>query len=242
LWAGAGTLEAQLKAAVKQLGVTKQVKLLGERQDISDWLDVADIFFLRNEGMPLAVMEAMARLLSNCFSSGIPELIRVNYLLTQKLLHKSQSQLVTTIRAWSINPELRHAIGQACKRRAEEMFREERMVKETVEVIKRALLPVRGYVSPGFSIIQPDGCFPNMVVGDTNLALGLTSLVPHNWYVDRRQQPTGFLNRDEAHIFTTLPLSLRVRALEIGCWLGWSACHLAPGVELDVVDPLLEQT
>ena len=30
------------------------------------------------------------------------------------------------------------------------------------------------------------------------------------------------------------------RALEIGCWLGWSACHLAlGGVELDVVDPLL---
>jgi predicted O-methyltransferase YrrM len=29
---------------------------------------------------------------------------------------------------------------------------------------------------------------------------------------------------------------------EIGCWLGWSACHLAlAGVELDVVDPLLKR-
>ncbi len=31
-------------------------------------------------------------------------------------------------------------------------------------------------------------------------------------------------------------------ALEIGCWLGWSTCHLAlAGVELDVIGPILFQ-
>jgi SAM-dependent methyltransferase len=51
------------------------------------------------------------------------------------------------------------------------------------------------------------------------------------------------LNRDEAHILYNTALQFKgKKALEIGCWLGWSACHLAlAGVELDVVDPLLER-
>jgi hypothetical protein len=68
------------------------------------------------------------------------------------------------------------------------------------------------------------------------------SQVPHNWYVDRRAPLIGFLSRDEAHIAYNLALPFRGRrALEIGCWLGWSTCHLAlAGVQLDVVDPILQ--
>ena len=51
----------------------------------------------------------------------------------------------------------------------------------------------------------------------------------------------GFLNRDEAHILYNTALMFSGRpALEIGCWMGWSACHLAlGGVRLDGIDPLL---
>ena len=67
--------------------------------------------------------------------------------------------------------------------------------------------------------------------------------IKHNWYVDRRASSVGFLSRDEAHILYNTALQFKgKKALEIGCWLGWSACHLAlAGVELDVVDPLLER-
>jgi predicted O-methyltransferase YrrM len=53
----------------------------------------------------------------------------------------------------------------------------------------------------------------------------------------------GFLSRDEAMILYNTALAMRGKpALEIGCWLGWSACHLARGgVTLDVIDPLLKQ-
>ena len=252
VWAGAGSLEAQLKEAIEQLGVSSQVKLLGQRWDIQDWLDASDIFILPSEleGMPLCIIEAMAKGLPVIASavSGIPEeLGNTGKLLTDPKVEPQTTitELVTTIQAWFVNSELRQSIGQACKKRAEEMFKEERMVKETVEVIERVLLPVGDYVSPGFSIVLPDKCFPNMIVGDTSTCSWsyLRREVSHNWYVDKRQPTVGFLSRDEAHILYNTALKFKgKKALEIGCWLGWSACHLAlAGVELDVVDPLLDK-
>ncbi len=117
------------------------------------------------------------------------------------------------------------------------------MIEKIVKVIKGELLPEGDYVSPGFSIIQPDSCFPNMILGNpyNSFWFYLRRDIPHNWYVDRRQTGTGFVSRDEAHILYNTALKFQgKKALEIGCWMGWSACHLAlGGVELDVIDPML---
>jgi predicted O-linked N-acetylglucosamine transferase (SPINDLY family) len=103
----------------------------------------------------------------------------------------------------------------------------------------------KDYISPGMEVVRPDACFPNMTAGNEQ-ALSWKYLrkdVPHTWYVDRRAPHIGFLNRDEAHILYNTGLRFRGRgALEIGCWMGWSACHLAlAGVRLDVIDPVLAQ-
>jgi predicted O-methyltransferase YrrM len=99
------------------------------------------------------------------------------------------------------------------------------------------------YVSPGLARVAPDTCFPHMVVGDKSHCLWnyLRREVPHRWYVDRRFPNIGFLNRDEAHILYNIATQFRGRrALEVGCWMGWSTCHLAlAGVTLDVIDPVL---
>jgi SAM-dependent methyltransferase/predicted O-methyltransferase YrrM len=112
------------------------------------------------------------------------------------------------------------------------------------EITNNTLLPAGDYVSPGLKVILPDAYFPNMIVGDTPTCSWpyLRREIKHNWYVDRRANSVGFLSRDEAHILYNTALQFKgKKALEIGCWLGWSACHLAlAGVELDVVDPLLE--
>ncbi|HEY5301543.1 MAG TPA: class I SAM-dependent methyltransferase [Acetobacteraceae bacterium] len=105
------------------------------------------------------------------------------------------------------------------------------------------VFPSEDYVAPGLARVRPDACFPDMVAGDRARSDWpyLRREIPHAWYVDRRQPGVGFVSRDEAHIlYNTAQRFTGARALEIGCWLGWSACHLAlGGVTLDVIDPLL---
>lgn len=253
VWIGEGILKAELEAEIRQLGVSNQVKLLGQRWDVDDWHDAADIFILPSEleGMPLAIMEAMAKgnpVIASAVS-GIPEeLGDTGYLLPNPNDHPQATidALATTIAHWVKNPQLRQTIGSRGQNRAQTMFREERMVSETLGIIDRSLLPTGDYVSPGLEIVRPDFAFPQMTVGDPQTCLWsyLRRDIPHNWYVDQRHPIVGFLSRDEAHILYNTALQFQgKRALEIGCWMGWSACHLAlAGVELDVVDPLLERS
>lgn len=99
------------------------------------------------------------------------------------------------------------------------------------------------YVSPGLEIVRPDRCFPHMVRGDaaSHPWPYLRREIPHAWYVDEREPLMGFLDRDEAVLlYNVAKRFVGRRALEIGCWRGWSTCHLAlAGVTLDVLDPVL---
>ncbi|HLO52006.1 MAG TPA: glycosyltransferase family 4 protein, partial [Kamptonema sp.] len=139
-------MEPELKRNAIDLGVTEQVKFLGQRWDISDWLDASDIFILpsKAEGMPLAVMEAMAKGLPVIATavSGIPEELGE----TGKLLPNPNvdpkgtvRELANTIEAWAGNSELRQSVGKECQLRAEKMFREDRMLQEYMDAIAEAL-------------------------------------------------------------------------------------------------------
>ncbi|MDP8935299.1 MAG: class I SAM-dependent methyltransferase, partial [Cyanobacteriota bacterium] len=134
---------------------------------------------------------------------------------------------------------------QPKKQEAIPIFPAPKITYQQPEISKINLLQPGDYVSPGFQIIIPDSYFPNMIIADPNGSKWpyLRREIPHNWYADKRYPFIGFLNRDEAHILYNTALQFKgKKALEIGCWLGWSACHLAlAGVELDVVDPLLER-
>jgi predicted O-methyltransferase YrrM/Skp family chaperone for outer membrane proteins len=105
------------------------------------------------------------------------------------------------------------------------------------------MIPRGDYVSDGLSIVVLDELFPNMIVGDkaTHPWPYLRREVPHNWYCDRRYPEVGFVNRDEVMLLYNLALQFRGKpGLEIGCWMGWSSCHIAlAGVQLDVIDPAL---
>ncbi|MEO1145450.1 MAG: glycosyltransferase [Cyanobacteria bacterium J06638_22] len=276
-WAGDGQLRATLEQQIADLGVGDRVHLLGQRWDMPDWLDAADIFILPShvEGMPLSIMEAMAKGVPVMASavSGIPEeLGETGILLTSPNEDPAATvqDLVQGIATWAEKEEARSHQGQLAHERAAAMFQLERMVNETLQVVadaiaqssppstaaasgvteemwklERLFFPPQDYIAPGLQIARPDTAFPNMTLGNPQACpwAYLRKEVPHPWYVDQRHPFVGFLSRDEAHILYNLALPFRGKlALEIGCWMGWSACHLAlAGVELDVIDPMLGQ-
>lgn len=60
--AGQGSLEEELRQLIRQLQLDGQVRLIGQRDDIADLCEAADIYAFpsRQEGLPVALMEAMA--------------------------------------------------------------------------------------------------------------------------------------------------------------------------------------
>lgn len=277
VWAGEGGLRPELEEQIVAMEVGDRVHLLGQRWDIPDWFDAADLFILPSsvEGMPLSIMEAMAKGVPVMASavSGIPEELGDTGILLPPPDQDAEAMvqaLVQGITAWATDPSERAEQGERSRQRANTMFRQQRMVDETLSVIEGIIrnpkpmllgdmgeveaiadtfqdcfFPPADYISPGLHRIRPDAAFPNMDLGQPQGSPWpyLRREVPHPWYVDRRHPFVGFLSRDEAHILYNLALPFqRKRALEIGCWMGWSACHLAlAGVVLDVVDPMLAQ-
>lgn len=145
-WAGSGSMEDQLRQSIRQAKVDDRVKFLGDLPDISGWLDASDLFVLssESEGMPLAIMEAMAKGLPVVATaiSGIPEELGDTGKLLPSPLMDPQGvirELAATIQTWADDENLRRTLGQACKQRADRMFREDRMVGETIAVIQAAI-------------------------------------------------------------------------------------------------------
>ncbi|HEY9850038.1 MAG TPA: TylF/MycF/NovP-related O-methyltransferase [Leptolyngbyaceae cyanobacterium] len=120
--------------------------------------------------------------------------------------------------------------------------KETRQMLEKKVKVEEINVPEGDYVSPGLQIVIPDNCFPHMIIANKDNCPWsyMRSEIPHNWYADERYQDVGFVTRDEAHILYNTALKFKGKnALEIGCWFGWSACHLAlAGVQLDIVDPV----
>lgn len=142
VWAGDGDQRPALEQAIASAGLTDRVHLLGHRWDVADWYDAADIFVLPSdmEGMPLAIMEAMAKGLPVIATavSGIPEeLGDTGQLLPSAAQNRAAlvSQLIRTLHLWTTDAALRRAIGEAGRARAQAMFRESLMIERTVALI-----------------------------------------------------------------------------------------------------------
>jgi glycosyltransferase involved in cell wall biosynthesis len=90
--------------------------------------------------MPLAIMEAMAKGLPVVATavSGIPEELGTTGQLLPPAGQNPAAlidQLVQTLTSWTADPQLRRAVGEAGRLRADRMFRESRMIEATVCLI-----------------------------------------------------------------------------------------------------------
>jgi glycosyltransferase involved in cell wall biosynthesis len=100
-------------------------RLLGEREDVSEQLAQADAFVLssRSEGLPMAILEAMAAGLPVVATAvgGIPELVADGE--TGLLVPPGDPDaLAAALRRLVADPELRRRLGEAARARVEERF------------------------------------------------------------------------------------------------------------------------
>jgi glycosyltransferase involved in cell wall biosynthesis len=144
VWVGDGGLAEQLRGLAARLRIDDKVHLLARRNDVPDLLDAADLFVLPSlfEGMPLAVIEAMAKGLPVVASavSGTPEALGdAGRVLATPVRNPAFPQaLAAAIERLVLDPSERRDLGAAARARAETCFRESRMVERYVDLATRA--------------------------------------------------------------------------------------------------------
>ncbi|PTX98422.1 glycosyltransferase [Opitutus sp. ER46] len=166
-WAGEGNAQAQLAALVQQAGLSDRIHMLGYRWDVTDLVDAADIFVLPScsEALPLCIMEAMAKGVPVIASAvgGIPEeLGDTGILVAHPNLDpkRTVAELAAGLSRWAKDTAARKRSGVAAKQRANELFREELMLTQTLAVIATGLAQPRGLPVTGAS---PAPAFQNLI-------------------------------------------------------------------------------
>ena len=140
--AGRGEEEDNLRLLAQELGVADRIHLLGLRSDVSRLLTAADLFVhpSRSEGLPLAILEAMAAQTPIVASrvGGIPEALDEGEM--GALVAPGQpANLGREIAALLADPEKRNAFVRAAWQRAADRFSVESMARGYLEVYHQVL-------------------------------------------------------------------------------------------------------
>ncbi len=122
---GDGPQRPELEGLIAQHNLDDTVELVGEVPDVRPYLAAADIFVLstHSEGMPIAVLEAMAAGLPVVTSnvSGLHEVV-VNDQTGLLAPPDDPRALAATLNRLIDDPDLRHQLGDNGRRRAEDHF------------------------------------------------------------------------------------------------------------------------
>jgi glycosyltransferase involved in cell wall biosynthesis len=139
---GDGPDRSSISAAIAEAGLTDRVELLGDRTDVRDLLARSDIFVLAtlSEGMPLALLEAMAEGLPAVASSvgGVPEIVKdgENGLLVPA---GDAAALARALHRLLTDADLRIRLGSAARRTIAEHHDLERFRSQHVELLRRLM-------------------------------------------------------------------------------------------------------
>ena len=122
---GDGPDRPEIESEIRRLGLTGVVDLAGERDDVTEILAASDVFVLstRSEGLPMAVLEAMAAGLPVVASrvGGLPELVLDGE--TGLLVPPGQpAALAVALETLLDDPALRERLGAAGRARVQTHF------------------------------------------------------------------------------------------------------------------------
>jgi glycosyltransferase involved in cell wall biosynthesis len=139
IWVGEGQHRAYLTHQVREYGIEDQVLFLGYRTDVRRLLKSADLFIFPThyEGMPFALLEAMAHNIPIVTSdaSGIPEIIQ--HQLHGLLFSNGNCADLGKTLGWALrHPDQMQALALNAKQRVQD-FSEERMVKNTLGIFQK---------------------------------------------------------------------------------------------------------
>jgi len=137
--AGDGELKGELEELTEREGIKEKFLFLGKRNDILELMSIFDIFVLPSlsEGLCNALLEAMATELPVVATNagGNPEVVVdgvTGFLVPPKNPYKMAEAIVKILQ----NPELAKQMGKAGRKRVEEKFSLERMVREYERVYR----------------------------------------------------------------------------------------------------------
>jgi len=144
VWVGTGPLEDTMRRTVHERRLGGHVILLGQRTDVPDLIAAADLFALpsRFEGLPLAVLEAMAGglpVVGTCVC-GIAEAVDDG--VTGLLVEPGNTDaLAAAISELLANGDRAALMGIRGRARVQQAFSLDRMVREIVTLYRGLLSP-----------------------------------------------------------------------------------------------------
>lgn len=134
---GDGPLRNATEAQAARLGVAASILFLGFRHPVAPYLAAADVVVQpsRTEGMPNAVLEAMAlgKAIVATAVGGVPELIEDGS-CGRLVLPDDAAALAGAIAACLAAPAEARALGSAAARRAAQRFSQPKMLEATAEI------------------------------------------------------------------------------------------------------------
>jgi glycosyltransferase involved in cell wall biosynthesis len=141
-WVGDGRLHGELLNVAQRLGVRDRVWIEGWRDDARILLAGFDLFILpsRYEGLPLAILEAMA--------AGLPCVASAVDGSQEALIHgesgflcppNNRNAWLSCLRALIANQSQRRSVGQSARRRYLECFTLDAMARGTVDVYRKVI-------------------------------------------------------------------------------------------------------
>jgi glycosyltransferase involved in cell wall biosynthesis len=130
---GDGVLRAELEAQIQALGLSDSVKLLGQSDNVTEYLASADVFVMPSlwEGLPIALLEAM--------SAGLPVIATKVEGVEEVIVEGEHGLLVpienTDALADAIlqllaDPQLRRNMGTAAKEKVLDLYTADRMCEQ----------------------------------------------------------------------------------------------------------------
>ncbi len=134
---GAGAERAALMTLAADLGLAGRLFFAGERRRVGPWLEAADLFVLpsREEGLPVAPLEAMARSLAIVATrvGGTPEVVehgRTGLLVPPE----DPAALAGALRRMALDPAARRSFGRRGRDRVQSEFSLERMAERILDL------------------------------------------------------------------------------------------------------------